>query len=87
MVCVGVSVITVTKSKLIKPRKSKPGYSILDIRRDVCSDGSYYEYVYSGPTEEVETLAARAVDVDPDKLYELLRKGNDYDAALKALGK
>lgn len=79
--------ITVTESRLFTPSKTKPKMSVLYIRRDVAANGSYREYSYTGPTDEVVALAERACDVDMEKVDELLREGKTFDEALTALGK
>lgn len=55
-------------------------------RREMFPDGSYKEYSYIGPTEEVQALADQCIDVDMEKVDDLLAGGSSFEEALTKLG-
>lgn len=60
---------------------------VLYIRRDTFPDGTYEEYAYIGPDDEVTALSKRCSEVDMEKVDTLLRQGKSFDEVLTTLGK
>jgi len=79
-------VIRVIESEVINARLLPPGQQCLYVRSDRLQDGSYKEFSYVGPTEEVHAVAARCIGIDLLKLDEQLRKGLTFEQALTEMG-
>jgi len=68
------------------PRPIPEGHECLYVRRKSLFNGGYKEYAYVGPAEEVQALAERCLNVDMEKVDELLRIGLSFEDALTKLG-
>jgi hypothetical protein len=77
-------VIRVIEGEWVYPIPTPPELCLYK-RRDMRPDGSYKEFAYVGPADEVQTLANRCIDVNMDKVDDLLRKGLSFEDALKEL--
>jgi hypothetical protein len=80
-------VIRVIEGEWIYPILAPPEICLL-VRRDVRADGSYKEFSYVGPAEEVHALSKRFIDAELDqhKVDDLLRQGFSIEDALQKLG-
>ena len=71
---------------VVDPLPILEGHSCLFVRRDTLPKGGYKEYAYVGPTAEVIALGNRCLNVDMEKVEQLLRAGSSFEGALKTLG-
>jgi hypothetical protein len=70
----------------VPSRRISEGYSCLYVRIERLPDGSYREYSYIGPTDEVRALAERTHDVAMEEVDKLLAGGSSFEDALTKLG-
>jgi hypothetical protein len=87
--------IEVTKTHLRQQRSYEEAvlaeqpadYQTLYIRREIFPDGTFEEFAYRGPSDEVQSLVKRAFDVNLEEVDKLLRAGKSFEEALTELGK